>query len=595
MTTTLALQPSLLEDGLPLHEVEFVVVDLETTGGSPNADRITEIGAVRVRGGQVLGELGTLVNPDRAIPPQITVLTGITDAMVVDAPRVEDVLATFMEFARGAVLVAHNARFDMGFLRAGCERMGLPWPSPVVVDTVALARRVVTRDEAPNHKLGSLARLFHAAVTPDHRALTDARATVDVLHGLLARLAPLGVTHLEDLVTAADPVPEARRRKATLADGLPSAPGVYQFLDHTGRILYVGTATNLRTRVRSYFTAAEKRKRMAEMVTIAARVHPIVCSTPLEASIREIRLIAEHRPPYNRRSRSPGSEPWIRLTDEAFPRASIVRQVPLTQTTGVLGPFRTRSQATLALESIQSVFALRGCTDRLPARPAPGASACSLAELGRCAAPCTGGIDRSGYGAMVEAFAAFCEGETAPLLLHAAQRIGLLSVQHRYEEAARERDRCQALLRGAQRVQRLRAMRTEQLVAARPGQGGWEVVVVRHGRLAASAVAARAADVLGLVDAMVATAEDVPPPTTWSGAALVEETEILSHWLEQPGVRIIAMTEGLGPSRPVRGADHALSDLASHLGLPAVEVAGLEDSGHDSSGQGDGAREAGAA
>lgn len=589
MTSTLALQPSLLADGLPLHQVEFVVVDLETTGGSPNADRITEIGAVRVRGGEVLGELGTLVNPGVAIPPQITVLTGITNAMVVDAPRVEDVLATFLEFARGAVLVAHNARFDVGFLRAGYERMGLTWPTPVVVDTVALARRVVTRDEAPNHKLGSLARLFHASVTPDHRALTDARATVDVLHGLLARLAPLGVTHLEDLVTASDPVPEARRRKATLADGLPSAPGVYEFLDHTGRILYVGTATNLRTRVRSYFTAAEKRKRITEMVTIAARVHPIVCSIPLEAAVREIRLIAEHRPPYNRRSRSPATEPWIRLTAEAFPRASIVRSVPATETRGVLGPFRNRTQATLALEAIQAGFTLRGCTDRLPLTPATGATACSLAELGRCAAPCTGGIDQAGYALATAELIAFCDGDSSRFLARTADRVARLVDQQRYEEAARERDRCQALLRGAQRVQRLRVSRSPQLVAARPGPGGWEIVVARHGRLASCALAARAADVLDLVAAMLATAEDVPEPTTWSGAALVEETELISHWLEQPGVRLIELAGAMGPSRPLRGADHALSDLAARLGVASSpdevdgpdEADGGEDAAHD--------------
>lgn len=576
MTPSLALQPSLLADGLPLHQVDFVVVDLETTGGSPNADRITEIGAVRVRGGEVIGELGTLVDPGRAIPPQITVLTGITTTMVMGAPREEDVLVTFLEFARGAVLVAHNARFDIGFLRAGCERMGVTWPSPVVVDTVALARRVVTKDEAPNHKLGSLARLFQAAVTPDHRALTDARATVDVLHGLLSRLAPLGVTHLEDLVTAADPVPEARRRKATLADGLPAAPGVYQFRDASERILYVGTATNLRTRVRSYFTAAEKRKRIAEMVTIAARVHPIVCSIPLEASIREIRLIAEHRPPYNRRSRSPAAEPWVRLTDEPYPRPSIVRSVPLGSSRGVLGPFRTRSQAVLALEAVQGAFALRGCTDRLPLVPAPGASSCALADLGRCGAPCTGGIDRAGYADLVEVFVAFCDGDTSAFLEHTRRRVGVLVTQQRYEEAARERDRCQALLRGAQRSQRLRASRAPLLVAARPGTGGWEVVVAKHGRLAASALAARASQVLPLVDAMLATAEDVPEPTTWSGAALVEETELLSHWLEQPGVRLIALEGEVAPSRPLRGADHALHDLARHLGTPAAEVGTAE-------------------
>src|SRR5690606_10963526 len=154
------------------------------------------------------------------------------------------------------------------------------------------------------------------------------RATVDVLHGLLGRLAPLGATHLEDLATLGDPVPHKRRRKATLADSLPTGPGVYQFLGPGGAGLYVGKAVNPRRRVRSYSTAAEKRKRIGEMVDLPQEVRPIPCATELEASVRELRLIAELDPPYNRRSRKPHRRPWIRLTDEPFPRLSIVRSVP---------------------------------------------------------------------------------------------------------------------------------------------------------------------------------------------------------------------------------------------------------------------------
>lgn len=567
-STAAPFQPTLLAD-VPLHAVDFVVVDLETTGGSPNADRMTEIGAVRIRGGEIIGELGTLVDPGRPIPPTITVLTGITDEMVLDAPVEHEVVPTFLEFARGAVLVAHNARFDVGFLRAACDRMGLTWPSPLVVDTVALARRVVTRDEAPNHKLGSLARLFRAEVTPDHRALTDARATVDVLHGLLARLAPLGVTHLADLVTAADPVPAAVRRKATLADDLPSAPGVYQFLDSSGRILYVGTATNLRTRVRSYFTAAEKRRRIAEMVRIAARVHPIVVPTPIEAAVRELRLIAEHHPPYNQRSRAPHAEPWIRLTDEPFPRASIVRSVPLSAT--ALGPFRTRAQATAALEALQGAFGLRACSDRLPQRPRPDASACALADLGRCSAPCISRDVAPRYATGVAAVRAFAAGDASLLVEHTAARLAALTSAERYEEAALERDRCQALLRGAARAQRLAATRAAEILAARPGAqpGVWEVVCLRHGRLAGSAVARSTGAVLETAATLRLTAEHVDSPSTWGGSALAEETELLARWLEGPGVRLLDL-EGDGPALPRRGAERALDRLAALLAVASA-------------------------
>jgi DNA polymerase-3 subunit epsilon len=133
----------------PLRTTTFTVVDLETTGGRAGSDAITEVGAVRVCGGEVAGQFQTLVNPSVPIAPFVSLLTGITDAMVATAPGPRAVLAAFLEFARGSVLVAHNAPFDIGFLRAACAEHGLAWPAPPVVDTALLARRVLTRDEVP--------------------------------------------------------------------------------------------------------------------------------------------------------------------------------------------------------------------------------------------------------------------------------------------------------------------------------------------------------------------------------------------------------------------------------------------------------------
>ena len=152
------VQATFDELGTPLRETTFLVVDLETTGGSAQSCEITEIGAVKVRGGEVLGEFQTLVNPGAAIPPFIAVLTGITDAMVAGSPRLDQALPAFLEFSRGSVLVAHNAPFDLGFLKAGCARLGTAWPGNDSVDTARLARRVLTRDEAPDCKLATLAR-----------------------------------------------------------------------------------------------------------------------------------------------------------------------------------------------------------------------------------------------------------------------------------------------------------------------------------------------------------------------------------------------------------------------------------------------------
>jgi DNA polymerase III subunit epsilon len=184
---------------IELTEIEFAVVDLETTGWTPEAAAITEIGAVRVRGGRRQGEFASLVNPGTAVPPSIEDLTGITDWMLASAPRVSSVLPGLLTFARGCVLVAHNAPFDLGFLRAACDDCGLAWPAFTVLDTVMLARHVMDPDEVPDCKLGTLAGFFGARTAPSHRALADARATADVLGWLIRRLAHRGVRTLREL------------------------------------------------------------------------------------------------------------------------------------------------------------------------------------------------------------------------------------------------------------------------------------------------------------------------------------------------------------------------------------------------------------
>jgi DNA polymerase-3 subunit epsilon len=180
----LHVQRSFDDLGTPLRETTFCVLDLETTGGNRNDDMITEIGVVKVRGGECLGTFHTLVNPGRAIPPQITVLTGLTDAVVYTAPRIETVLGTLMDFLGDAVFVAHNASFDLGFVRAALARDSRPEYRPTVVDTAALARRLL-RDEVPNCKLSTLASRLRLDHAPNHRALDDALATADLLQLLL--------------------------------------------------------------------------------------------------------------------------------------------------------------------------------------------------------------------------------------------------------------------------------------------------------------------------------------------------------------------------------------------------------------------------
>jgi len=539
------------ELGTPLREVTFVVVDLETTGGSPESSAITEVGAVKVRGGEVLGEFQTLVNPGEPIPPFIAVLTGITDAMVASAPRIGGVLAAFLEFARGAVLVAHNAPSDTGFRRAARAGTGHDWPRFKALDTARLARRALTRDEAPDCKLATLARILRASTTPSHRALTDAQATVDVLHALFERLGGLGVQTLEELASFSARVSPEQRRKRHLAEGVPAAPGVYLFLDVEGRPLYVGKAKNLRARVRHYFTASEMRSRMAEMVGLTEQVTYVPCATELEAEVRELRLIGEQKPRYNRRSRFPERAVWVKVTVEPFPRLSIVREVHDDATT-YLGPFGSRRTADLAVTALHEAFPIRQCTGRLT--PGRVVSPCILAEMGKCGAPCVGGETVAAYAAHVarvrEAMLANPDAVVGAL----TRRIARLSAAARFEEAASQRDRLTAFLRGAARLQRLAALTScAQLVAARPtAPGVWELAVTRHGRLAATGVVPPGAAPRPFVDALVATAETVRPGAGPTPAASAEETECVLRWLELPGSRLVEL-DGVWCS-PVRGA-----------------------------------------
>lgn len=530
----------------------FVVVDLETTGGAPSGAGITEIGAVKIRGGEVLGEFATLVNPGERLAPFITVLTGITEAMLIPAPPIEAVLPAFLEFAAESVWVAHNAPYDTGFLKAACAIHGYPWPKPLVLDTAALARRAFLADEVPNNKLATLARYVKATHQPCHRALADARATVDVLHALIARLGSHKVHTLGDALEFVKAVSPAQRGKKHLADGLPDAAGVYLFRDGRDRPLYVGTSSSVATRVRSYFTAAEKRARMREMIAAAERVEAIECAHPLEAEIRELRLIAAHKPPYNRRSKFPERVVWLKLTDEAYPRLSLVRKL-VDDGAAYLGPFTSRRTAELAAAGIYDALPLRQCTHRLSARtPTP---ACALAELGRCPAPCEHAISVEEYAAQAaQPFRTATLADPAAVVHRLLARIEVLAGARRYEEAAVLRGRMVAFLRTTIRMQRLASLTSlAELVAARPSAtGGWELAVIRHGRLAGAGLSPPRVHPQPTLDTVLATAETVPPGPGPTPSASAEESERILAWLERPETRLVRAP--VGWASPATGA-----------------------------------------
>jgi DNA polymerase-3 subunit epsilon len=441
-------QQSLADLGMPLSETTFVVLDLETTGGSPGVDAITEIGALRLRGGELLGRMETLVNPGVPIPPMITVLTGITEAMVLPAPRIAEVLPPFLELLGDGVIVGHNIRFDCAFLDAALVAHGYPRLSNRRVDTLALARRLV-RDEIPNLRLATLARHFRTSVEPTHRAYADAAATAEVLHGLLERAASYGVLGLDDLLALPKMRAHPSAAKLVLTARLPRKPGVYLFRDRDGRVLYVGKATNLRARVRSYF-ASDDRRKVPQLLRELATIEHQVCESAFEAEIRELRLIQTLAPRFNRRGKSPRTSAYLKLTDERFPRLTVTRRAPADGSG--LGPFSSTAAAHLVREAIESAVPLRRCATRI-GRKAPLAEGppCVPAQLGVAACPCRGHVDESAYGEFVGRVQRALTTEPAIALAPLERRMLRLADDERFEEAAATRDRLTALARALER------------------------------------------------------------------------------------------------------------------------------------------------
>lgn len=494
-------QRSFEELGTPLSEVTFVVVDLETTGASPATCAITEVGAVKLRGGECLGRFQTLVNPGVAIPPQITYLTGITDSMVGPAPLIEPVLASFEEFLGNAVLVGHNVRFDISFLEAVRARNGQGRMGNGVVDTCSLARRLV-RDEVRDCRLATLSRHFRLDHQPTHRALDDALATGELLHHLLERAAGLGVLGLDDLVALPAMTGHPEAGKLRLTTRLPRAAGVYLFRDAVGHVLYVGRATNLRQRVRSYFSTDERRK-IGGLLRQTAAIDHVECSGVLETVAAEARLIRHLTPRYNRQGKSWNKYAYVKLTlNERFPRLSVVRRARPGDGCLYLGPVASMRSARALVEAIETAVPIRACRNPIrsarvgspgpstPGIPDPGplvdgrsraprrdGPRCPTRALGLRRCPCEGGVSEDDYRPVVDAVVVGFTVDPWALLAPLAARMRGLADHGRFEEAADVRDRAALLGRALTRQRRVDSLRAAGRVSLQLDDGTAAVIV----------------------------------------------------------------------------------------------------------------------
>ena len=518
---------------LPPAEAPYVVFDVETTGSSAGKGGITEIGAVKLVGGQIVDQFSTLVNPGRKIEPFVVRLTGINDRMVADAPTPAEVMPLFEEFAEGSVLVGHNVHFDNAFVAAARGAAGLPpLPNRVVLDTLKLARVLVPG--LKRYRLSSLVAHFGVRAAPNHRALADAAATAGVLVKLLKLLGSAGVSSVGEAATLrASRGPRIEPQKGHLADGLPRTPGVYYFVDKDGTVLYVGKAKDLKGRVKTYFNGGDGRRKVGRLVREVAEVRHTETGTELRALILESREIKRLLPRYNSAGRGDKTTWFIELdTNEPYPVPQRVSREEARGGVVRLGPYRSAGVLDACMEALGRIFPLRRCDgDGAP---------CFYGQMGRCA-PCLG-MDPEEYRTrVVDGISALLRGEGGEEHLDAlvAERRRLAEALE-FEAAARLRD----LISGIERVRLARAAISAEgvmaVVAPSTEPGIVEVFGLSGGRLVAHEGFEPADEAgLELFARGVLAARDAPP--NGEGA---DEARVVAAYLRRQGQAIEAVRLG---------------------------------------------------
>jgi DNA polymerase-3 subunit epsilon len=463
---------------LRLEEATFVVVDLETTGLRPGTSRICELGAVRVERLEPGSTHATLVDPGVPLPAAVAALTGLDDRALRLAPSSRAAVEGFLAFAGDAVLVAHNARFDLAFLDREVEvltgrRIGAP-----VVDTVGLARRLLA-GRGTRASLSSLAWFFGTPTEPCHRALPDALATAEIFVRLVGLAQERGARTVADLVELAATRDRRVYGKRSLAHGAPQRPGVYLFRDGHEQVLYVGRARDLRARLRSYFRSQRQRPAVEAALAAVERIEWRVLGSELEAALEELRLLRELRPPGNARGLRPDRYVYLRRRGD---------DVVVSSRPGPLGPFRSRRRASAAART------LRHAADDL---------------------------DGLAAGAPLPALRA---------------RLDRLARELRFEVAARLRDGIAAVAAVGNELARLERLRRAAvcLVAPAVEEGFRRVVFVAGGRIAAArTVPPGGGALLELQAGLAAAAAALAGPRCYDAEA-ADELQLVASFLRRP-------------------------------------------------------------
>ncbi|HET8908243.1 MAG TPA: exonuclease domain-containing protein [Ktedonobacterales bacterium] len=532
-----------------LDEIEFVALDVESTGLAPGRHRLIEVGAVIVRNGEPGIHFQRLINPGRRIPQFITRFTGISEAMIKRAGAASEVLPQLHEFVDNRPIVGHNIGFDLGFLSYETQHAGLDFDFPLEgIDTIALARRYLTGMRRAS--LDRVAAGLHLPINTRHRALPDALLTAQVFALLLARARQEGCETMDDLRQAISGVAPVRSSlppgrptgsmylNPAWRQSFPARPGVYLMKDADGEVIYVGKAKSLRDRLASYYNQPlGYTRKMDGLLQSVQHIETRVLGSELEALLVESRLIKELQPRYNVQLRNYELYPFIKLDiQHAYPRFYATRDVS-ADGARYFGPFRSTRIVNATLELIQKVFPLRTCTRTLPPAAKPS-DPCLRYHLKRCPGPCRGELSDEAsdtYRGAIEEACAFLGGERADLIDRLKGEMFEAAARQDFERAARLRD----ALKDADQVllgQRLvtGAVEANNLLIVYPSSEPEhiEVFLIRHGRLLAQRRVAQASELLhDELRTLVAEAAVLGTPPSRVGRAEVDQINIIARWI----------------------------------------------------------------
>ncbi|MCX6150144.1 MAG: exonuclease domain-containing protein [Ignavibacteriales bacterium] len=425
---------------LIIDEAEFCVLDVETTGMSPNNCRVIEIGIVKINNLKVTDRFHSLINPGTEIPYFITQLTGISNSDVYDAPYFDEIISKVQEFIKDTIIVAHNAQFDLSFLKREFNQCGIDKiPNPSLC-TLKLARKLYPQFKSKS--LGAMVKNLGITHKNVHRALGDASATAKILLKMLIELQENQNVHVVSDLLNYQYIPLLKEnykliKKKLLNDftRLPEAPGVYFFKNSKDEILYVGKAKSLKDRVKNYFSSTALSK-SRKIVRQASKIEFETTNSELTALITEAELIKIHNPKHNYQLKKYGQTYFIRVNKNT--RFANIESSSHFDLDGndYFGPYSNQDTLKNLIELINKTFNLRECDDKEFAK----LKECYLHQLHRCMAPCINQNISEHYIEELKLVYDFLSGKNQIALNRLINKMKDLSEKRKYEEAGQIRD-----------------------------------------------------------------------------------------------------------------------------------------------------------